>query len=107
MVEDGKARSMPVTRVHAFGQEAAVTGLQGSEQVITEGKQNLRPGGRIKLADAVAPKARPARQSRRRPNEPVRTVHPAPRDGGAALGQPGAGRDPGLPAYSGRGAAQL
>ncbi|UUZ51088.1 hypothetical protein LP420_16940 [Massilia sp. B-10] len=58
VVEDGKARSMPVTRVHAFGQEAAVTGLQGSEQVITEGKQNLRPGGRIKLADAAGAKGK-------------------------------------------------
>lgn len=58
VVEDGKARSVPVTRVHAFGQEAAVSGLQGNEQVITEGKQNLRPGGRIKLADAAGAKGK-------------------------------------------------
>jgi len=52
-----KARAVPVTRLHAFGQSVAVSGLEGNEQVITDGKQNLRPGGRIKLADAPAAKA--------------------------------------------------
>ena len=53
---DGSARSVPVQRLHAFGQLAAVSGLAGNEQVITEGKQNLRPGGKIKLASG-APRA--------------------------------------------------
>ncbi|HEU4776567.1 MAG TPA: efflux RND transporter periplasmic adaptor subunit [Telluria sp.] len=52
VVDAGKARSVPVTRLHVFGQEAAVSGLEGNEQVITEGKQNLRPGGKVKIADA-------------------------------------------------------
>lgn len=47
-----KAASKPVRRLHAFGQSAAVSGLEGNERVITEGKQNLRPGGKIKLAEA-------------------------------------------------------
>jgi len=51
-----KAASKPVRRLHAFGQNAAVSGLEGNERVITEGKQNLRPGGRIKLAEAARPK---------------------------------------------------
>lgn len=50
---DGSARAVPVTRLHAFGQMAALSGLTGNEQVITEGKQNLRPGGKIKLAGAA------------------------------------------------------
>ncbi|MFC5459573.1 efflux RND transporter periplasmic adaptor subunit [Massilia niabensis] len=50
--QDGTARMVPVTRQHAFGLNAAVTGLAGNEQVITEGKQNLRPGGKVRLAAA-------------------------------------------------------
>ena len=51
-VVDGanKAASMPVTRVHGFGQDAVVTGLVGDEKVITEGKQNLRAGGALTVA---------------------------------------------------------
>jgi multidrug efflux system membrane fusion protein len=47
------AKQVPVMRVHAFGLDAAVSGLSGDEQVITEGKQNLRPGGKVRLADAA------------------------------------------------------
>jgi RND family efflux transporter MFP subunit len=49
---DQSARQVSVARLHAFGLNAAVSGLTGDEQVITEGKQNLRPGGKIKLAEA-------------------------------------------------------
>lgn len=48
--EGQTAKEMPVQRVYAFGDSAAVTGLSGSEKVITEGKQNLRPGGKVRLA---------------------------------------------------------
>ncbi len=48
---DQTAKQMPVARLHAFGLSAAVSGLSGEEQVITEGKQNLRPGGKVRLAD--------------------------------------------------------
>lgn len=50
---DHSARQVPVTRVHGFGLDAAVTGLAGGEQVITEGKQNLRPGAKVRLAEAA------------------------------------------------------
>jgi RND family efflux transporter MFP subunit len=52
--KDGTARQVPIARQHAFGLNAAVTGLVGNEQVITEGKQNLRPGGKVRLASAKA-----------------------------------------------------
>jgi len=55
--EGATARQVPVQRVYAFGDRAAVTGLQGSEQVITEGKQNLRPGGKVRLAAQGKPAA--------------------------------------------------
>lgn len=47
---DGTARQVPIRRLHAFGTQAAVSGLSGSEQVITEGKQNLRPGAKVRIA---------------------------------------------------------
>lgn len=55
LAEGNSARQVPVKRVYAFGDHAAVTGLSGTEQVITEGKQNLRPGGKVRLAQAAKP----------------------------------------------------
>jgi multidrug efflux system membrane fusion protein len=52
---DQSAKLVPVARLHAFGLQAAVTGLTGTEQVITDGKQNLRPGGKIRVAANKAP----------------------------------------------------
>jgi len=57
--EGSSARQVPVQRVYAFGDRAAVTGLKGDEQVITEGKQNLRPGGKVRLAGQGAKPAAP------------------------------------------------
>ncbi len=57
--KDGTARQVPIVRQHAFGLNAAVTGLNGNEQVITEGKQNLRPGGKIKIAAEAGSAAKP------------------------------------------------
>lgn len=47
--KDMTAQQVKVQRLHAFGASAAVSGLAGSEQVITEGKQNLRAGGKVSL----------------------------------------------------------
>jgi len=59
--EGNAARQVAVKRVYAYGDQAVVTGLQGNEQVITEGKQNLRPGGKVRLAGANGkPAAAPA-----------------------------------------------
>ncbi|WP_026354949.1 efflux RND transporter periplasmic adaptor subunit [Massilia niastensis] len=55
--EDSSARQIPVKRLHAFGDFAAVSGLSGNEKVITEGKQNLRPGSKVRLAGAGKPGA--------------------------------------------------
>ncbi|WP_296945456.1 efflux RND transporter periplasmic adaptor subunit [uncultured Massilia sp.] len=44
------AHQVPVQRLHAFGLDAAVSGLTGRESVITDGKQNVRPGGKVRLA---------------------------------------------------------
>ena len=60
--ENDSARQVPIQRLHAFGDQVAVSGLQGAEQVITEGKQNLRPGGKVRLAAKAAPAAPTAKQ---------------------------------------------
>lgn len=60
VVENGVAASRPVQRVHVAGTDAVVTGLAGNEQVITEGKQNLRPGGKVRLAQAPRPEGKMA-----------------------------------------------
>ncbi|MYN02833.1 efflux RND transporter periplasmic adaptor subunit [Pseudoduganella sp. DS3] len=52
---DQTAKMSNVKRVHGFGALAVVTGLNGDEKIIVEGKQNLRPGGKIRIAEpAVA-----------------------------------------------------
>ena len=54
-VVDGQtARQVQVERLHAFGTQVVVSGLAGGERVVTEGKQNLRPGGKVKLAQEAA-----------------------------------------------------
>ncbi|MBA5685572.1 efflux RND transporter periplasmic adaptor subunit [Rugamonas apoptosis] len=45
---DQTAKTNPVQRLYAFGTDAAVSGLTADAQVIVEGKQNLRPGGKVK-----------------------------------------------------------
>lgn len=60
LAEGNSARQVPVQRVYAFGDRAAVTGLKGDEQVITEGKQNLRPGGKVRVAGQGGKPAAPA-----------------------------------------------
>ncbi|QOY94931.1 efflux RND transporter periplasmic adaptor subunit [Massilia sp. UMI-21] len=52
--EGNEARQVKVARLHGFGEYAAVTGLAGNEKVITEGKQNLRPGGKVRPAGTPA-----------------------------------------------------
>jgi RND family efflux transporter MFP subunit len=51
--KDKTARLTPIARLYGFGASAAVSGLTGDEQIVTEGKQNLRPGGKVRLAGAA------------------------------------------------------
>jgi RND family efflux transporter MFP subunit len=53
VAEDKTAAVTQVTRLHAFGTEAAVAGLKGDERVIVEGKQNLRPGGKVQVSEGA------------------------------------------------------
>jgi multidrug efflux system membrane fusion protein len=51
--QDRTARLVPVQRVYGFGVNAAVTGLAGTERIVTEGKQNVRPGAQVRLASEL------------------------------------------------------
>jgi RND family efflux transporter MFP subunit len=44
------ARPRKVRVLHAFGSLAAVAGLDAGEKIVTEGKQNLKPGARVRAA---------------------------------------------------------
>lgn len=37
--------------VHSFGTDAAVTGIEAGEKIVVDGRQNLRPGARVRTAD--------------------------------------------------------
>ncbi|NGZ82965.1 efflux RND transporter periplasmic adaptor subunit [Duganella aceris] len=50
--KDQSARVVSIQRLHSFGDRAAVMGLNGDERVIVDGKQNLRPGGKVRVAGA-------------------------------------------------------
>jgi RND family efflux transporter MFP subunit len=47
VASDNTAKQLPVTILHSYGTQAVVSGLQGGEKIILEGKQNLRPGGKV------------------------------------------------------------
>jgi RND family efflux transporter MFP subunit len=50
--DEQKAKVVNIKRLYAFGESAAVSGLDGSEKIIVDGKQNLRPGGKVRIAAA-------------------------------------------------------
>jgi RND family efflux transporter MFP subunit len=60
VLDKDQARLVPVQRLYGTGLDAAVSGLSGSEKVVTEGKQNVRPGGKVRLAAAGAAGAKSA-----------------------------------------------
>jgi hypothetical protein len=58
--KDGKAVSKPVKVVYEYLGSSVITGIEAGDKVIVEGKQNLRPGGKVREAkSADAPKNTP------------------------------------------------
>lgn len=53
VLDKDQARLVPVRRLYGAGVDAAVSGLAGGEQVVTDGKQNLRPGSKVRLASEL------------------------------------------------------
>jgi RND family efflux transporter MFP subunit len=48
---DQTVQARPVKVVYGFGTQAAVTGLQAGDSVVVDGKQNLRPGAKVREAN--------------------------------------------------------
>jgi RND family efflux transporter MFP subunit len=59
--EGNRVESRAVQIVHAEGNDAAVTGLQGGERIVLEGRQNVRPGSTVieRSAEASAVRGKP------------------------------------------------
>lgn len=58
--KDGKAVSKPVKVVYEYQGSSVITGIDAGDKVVVEGKQNLRPGGKVREAkSADAPKNTP------------------------------------------------
>jgi membrane fusion protein, multidrug efflux system len=55
--EDNTVSNKPITVRHTFGDSMAVSGINAGDRVVTDGKQNLRPGGKIRVISPQAPKA--------------------------------------------------
>jgi len=48
--KDSKAVSKPVKVVYEYQGNSVVTGIEAGDKVVVEGKQNLRPGGKVREA---------------------------------------------------------
>jgi membrane fusion protein, multidrug efflux system len=57
--KDSTVRRVPVRRLHADGADVAVSGIDGTEAVVTGGIQNLHPGAKVAPV-AAAKESRPA-----------------------------------------------
>lgn len=59
-----------VETLHSFGTQVAVRGIEPGEQVVIEGKQNVRPGGKVRVDAAATP------QQQQRPGGPAPETTP-------------------------------
>jgi RND family efflux transporter MFP subunit len=50
---DKTAQQRRIQVLHAFGTEAAVQGVQPGDAVVVDGKQNIRPGSKLREAEAA------------------------------------------------------
>ena len=53
--QDGKAVSKPVKVVYEYQGSSVVTGIDAGDRVVVEGKQNLRPGSKVREAKSGTP----------------------------------------------------
>ena len=54
---DDKVASKPITVVYEYAGQSVITGIAPGSRVVVEGKQNLRPGGKIREATPAAASA--------------------------------------------------
>jgi multidrug efflux system membrane fusion protein len=76
--EHKTATRRKVKTLHTFGTKVAVSGVEPGEQVVIEGSQNVRPGGKVRV-DTKAPAATPAEATA--PGAPGAPAPAAPANG--------------------------
>ena len=52
--KDGKAVSKPVKVVYEYQGSSVITGIEAGDKIVVEGKQNLRPGSKVREAKSEA-----------------------------------------------------
>lgn len=63
--KDGKAVSKPVKVIYEYQGSTVITGIEAGDKVVVEGKQNLRPGSKVREAKPQsAPKNAPATEKK-------------------------------------------
>ena len=63
--KDGKAVSKPVKMIYEYQGSTVITGIEAGDKVVVEGKQNLRPGSKVREAKPeAAPKNTPATEKK-------------------------------------------
>ena len=53
--KDGKVASKPIKVVYEYQGSTVVTGIEVGDKVVVEGKQNLRPGSKVREAKESSP----------------------------------------------------
>ena len=57
--KDGKAVAKPIKVVYEYQGSTVVTGIEPGDRVVVEGKQNLRPGSKVREAKNTTPASNP------------------------------------------------
>ena len=69
--EDQIAIQTPIKQVYLFGEEMVVEGLKAGDQVVTDGKQNVRPNAKVRVVTPGAGKSSANKDaSAKPPNQP-------------------------------------
>jgi multidrug efflux system membrane fusion protein len=68
--EGNTAQQKPVKVLYTYGERMAIEGLKEDEQVILDGKQNLRPGVKVRLISAKPPVAKAEAANDKAPAKP-------------------------------------
>jgi RND family efflux transporter MFP subunit len=73
--KDDKVVAKPIKLVYEYQGSTVISGIQAGDRVVVEGKQNLRPGGKIREAKKEAAKLTPKPADA--PAVPASTASPA------------------------------
>jgi RND family efflux transporter MFP subunit len=73
--QDDKVAVKPIKIVYEYQGSAVVSGIEAGDRVVVEGKQNLRPGGKVREAKKGATK--PAPKAGEKPATPASTASPS------------------------------